>query len=442
MLKDLTAGRLLARNTIWNLVGEGAPLLIAVIAIPVLVHALGTAKFGILMIVWLLIGYLSLFDLGVGRALTNLVAQKLGSGEEALLPPLIWTANSLMLGVGIVGALILAGASHWLVYSVLKIPVALKGETLTSLYLLSAALPAVISTTGFRGVLEAYQRFDAANTIRIPMGILSFAGPLLVLPFSHSLVPVVAVLAAGRYLALISYIVCCRRLLPIMRTKMSWHSALVVPLLTFGGWMTVSNIVVPIMVGMDRFFLGALVSIQAVTFYATPYEVVTKLLIIPFAIAGVLFPAFSASLTSDLPKTQHLYFRTLKVITLLMGPLVVTSILVAHVALKLWLGATFAASSTSVLQLLAVGVFLNSIAQAPFALVQGAGRADWTGKLHLAELPIYLTVFWILTLQFGIAGTAMAWSIRAAVDCLLLMIMAKKLLKMNAQLPIGSGMAV
>ena len=113
MLKDLTAGRLLARNTIWNLVGEGAPLLIAVIAIPVLVHALGTARFGILMIVWLLIGYLSLFDLGVGRALTNLVAQKLGSGEEALLPPLIWTANILMLGVGIVGALILACASHW-----------------------------------------------------------------------------------------------------------------------------------------------------------------------------------------------------------------------------------------------------------------------------------------------------------------------------------------
>ena len=95
MLKNLTAGGLLARNTIWNIVGEGAPLLIAVIAIPVLVRGLGTDRFGILMIVWLLIGYLSLFDLGVGRALTNLVAQKLGKGEEASLPPLIWTANIL-----------------------------------------------------------------------------------------------------------------------------------------------------------------------------------------------------------------------------------------------------------------------------------------------------------------------------------------------------------
>ena len=113
------------------------------------------------MIVWLLIGYLSLFDLGVGRALTNLVAQKLGIGEEDSLPPLIWTANILMLVVGVTGALSLACVSHKLTYSVLKIPDALKKEALISLYLLSAALPAVIST-GFRGVLEAYQRFGAA----------------------------------------------------------------------------------------------------------------------------------------------------------------------------------------------------------------------------------------------------------------------------------------
>ena len=79
MLEKLTAGRLLARNTIWNLVGEGAPLLVGVVAIPILIHALGTARFGILMIVWMLIGYLGLFDLGMGRALTNPVAQKLPS---------------------------------------------------------------------------------------------------------------------------------------------------------------------------------------------------------------------------------------------------------------------------------------------------------------------------------------------------------------------------
>ena len=79
-LSSLTAGKRLVRNTFWNLLGEGAPLLVALVAIPRLVHAMGMQRFGILTLVWMLIGYLSLFDLGLGRALTNLVAQKLGAG--------------------------------------------------------------------------------------------------------------------------------------------------------------------------------------------------------------------------------------------------------------------------------------------------------------------------------------------------------------------------
>lgn len=71
-------------------------MLVALVAISRLVHALGTQRVGILTLVWMLIGYLSLLDLGVGCAFTNLVAQKSGAGEEKSLPPLILTANILM----------------------------------------------------------------------------------------------------------------------------------------------------------------------------------------------------------------------------------------------------------------------------------------------------------------------------------------------------------
>ncbi len=428
-LKNLTTGKLLARNTIWNLVGEGAPLLVALVAIPRLVHALGTQRFGILTLVWMLIGYLSLFDLGVGRALTNLIAQQLGAGEEKTLPPLIWTANILIIGLGIAGGLLLASLSRWLVYSVLKIPAGLQKETLDALYVLSLALPAVISTTGFRGIMEAYQRFDVANAIRIPMGIFSFAAPLAVLPFSHSLVPIVVVLVAGRFIALLVHIAACVALLPVMRSAVQWQSDIVRPLLSFGGWMTVSNIVGPIMAGMDRFLVGALVSIQAVAFYATPYEVVTKLWLVPAALAGVLFPAFSTTLMSDPARTRRLYSHARKTLMLVMAPIALAFIIAARPGLRLWLGAEFAANSALVLQVLAFGVFMNSVAFLPFALVQGAGRSDWTGKLHIAELPVYLAAFWVLTTHLGIVGTAIAWSLRVTGDLVLLMIMARKLLR-------------
>ncbi len=60
--------------------------------------------------------------------------------------------------------------------------------------------------------------------------------------------------------------------------------------------MTVTNVVGPVMVTMDRFLIGAMISITAVAYYTTPYEMVTKLWLIPAAMVGVMFPAFSTSL--------------------------------------------------------------------------------------------------------------------------------------------------
>ena len=72
-VKVLTRGSLLARNTLWNLLGQVAPMSVALFAIPMLIRRVGTDRFGILTIAWMVVGYFSLFDLGLGRAMTNLV---------------------------------------------------------------------------------------------------------------------------------------------------------------------------------------------------------------------------------------------------------------------------------------------------------------------------------------------------------------------------------
>ena len=66
-------------------------------------------------------------------------------------------------------------------------------------------------------------------------------------------------------------------------------------LLRLGGWNLVTNVVNPLLIYMDRFLIGSLVSLSAVAYYATPYDMITKLLIIPSSMAGPLFPAFAAS---------------------------------------------------------------------------------------------------------------------------------------------------
>lgn len=412
----MTSGRILAHNTLWNLLGGGAPLLVAVFAIPLLVRALGTARFGVLTLAWMVVGYLSLVDLGLGRALTKLVAEKLGEGQESEIPALVWTALALMAGLGFVGIIVASALSPWLVYGVLKIPIGLQTETLKAFYLLAFSIPIIISTAGLRGVLEAYQRFDLTNIVRIPLGIFTFLGPLAVLRLSKSLFPIVAALLAVRLLAWGAHLLLCLRVVPALSQKISVQRTMIRPLLSFGGWMTVTNIISPVMVYFDRFLIGAMISMVAVAYYATPYEVLARLKIVPGALAGVLFPAFSTSLMQDRTRTAQLFGRGVNYIFLALFLPTLIIITLAHQGLEFWLGMDFAKHSTLVVQMLTVGMFLNSLAFLPFALIQGTGRPDITAKLHLIELPFYLGGVWWLTSIFGIEGTAVAWMLRVAVD--------------------------
>ena len=89
---NLTGGRLLARNTLLSIAGEAAPLALGLIAIPILVRELGVDRYGILTLSYLVVGYLSLFDLGLGRAATQQISDAIGAGERDRIPAIFWTS--------------------------------------------------------------------------------------------------------------------------------------------------------------------------------------------------------------------------------------------------------------------------------------------------------------------------------------------------------------
>jgi O-antigen/teichoic acid export membrane protein len=413
-------GSRLARNSLINLVGTGLPLLVAVVAIPLLIAGLGTERFGILTLAWAVIGYFGLFDMGLGRALTQVVAERLGTGDDRQAPRVVWTALACMLAVGLLGAGLMAALARPLT-SVLEVDPSLFEETVAALRVLAIGIPFVVVTAGLIGLLAAYQRFGVINAVRTPMAILGFAGPLVILPFTNSLVGVMAVLTGGRAVACAALGAACYRLVPPpggLSANVSLRE--IRPLVRFGAWMTISNVISPLLIYIDRFLIGALVSAAAVAYYTTPYEVVTRLTIIPGALIAVLFPAFAEAHQSDPERTVRLFARSTKYVALVLFPLVLLIVAFAREGLDLWLGADFAARSTRVLQVLAIGVFANSLAQVAFNLVQGMGRADVTARLHILEAVIYVPVLWWAIGAHGAMGAAVAWTGRVALDGALL----------------------
>ena len=204
----------LAGKLAWNLAGESIPVLAAVVAIPILVHRLGADRFGVLTLSWIIAGYFGLFDFGLGRALTKAMAQELSLGRDAKAAELFWTALAVMLTLGAAAAVSLAMITPWLARGALKIPLALQHETLAGLYVIAVGLPMLISSSALRAGLTAAGRFDLLNLIRTPSGIMSFAAPVLVLPFTHNLGWLIAALMANRAASWLIYFSAIFRALP------------------------------------------------------------------------------------------------------------------------------------------------------------------------------------------------------------------------------------
>jgi O-antigen/teichoic acid export membrane protein len=425
ILQSSLSGGGIARNVLWSFAGPILPVITALLVMPPLIHRLGTDRFGILTIAWVVTGYFSLFDLGLGRALTQLISQRIDSHRELEIPSLAKMALLLMMYLGAIGAISLALLSRPLVH-IFTIPSVLEREATIGFYWISASVPVVILTSGFRGILEAYHRFPAANTLRSVTGMLSLLGPLAVVAVTSDLRPVIAVLFFVRFVGLLAHWQLAERLLPVFRSNAAIHWSQTPLLFSLGGWMTVSNIVGPVMVYMDRFLIGFLLSMTAVTYYATPYEIVSKLWLIPVAISGVLFPTFTVMLERDRSIVADLYHRAVKYTYLVTFPAIFGIITLAPVGLRFWLGTEFSTHSAPVLQWLAAGVFFNCLGYIPFTLLQSLGRPDLTAKTHLLELPCYLVLFFLLVHRFGLKGAAFAWFIRMLVDTAIMFWLTRK----------------
>lgn len=435
-MSDSAAGpRTITRNTVLNLLGFGLPLVVAVFTVPHLDRILGTERYGLLLIAWMLLGYFSLFDLGMGRALTHLVADKLSS-DVAQVPLLIRTALALTLILGIIGGAVLWLASPWIVHDILSgLSAGVLSDTERSFNVLAATVPVVVLTASLRGILEAKNRFDMVNCVRIPLGIATFAGPLVAIPFYPTLLAAILVLSAARIAALTAYFSLVLRTFPnLWRPHTSaiqgrghpaanarfFDPSLIRPLAHFGGWMTVSNIVSPLMVYADRLVIGSVLTATAVAYYATPWEVVTKFLLIPAALSSVLFPAFSHLRQSGNVQIKNVFMPSVKVSAIVLFPLTLMTVAFARPALLAWMGPDYAVASALPMQILAIGVYFNGIAGIPFSLIQGIGRPDITAKLHLVELSLYGVVLLFFIQLWGIVGVATAWSLRTGLDLLLL----------------------
>ena len=426
----------LARNTLFNLLGFGLPLLVAVVAIPALTERAGLARFGFLTIVWALVGYAGFLDLGLSRVFARRIAAARVAGEAALAREAAALGRASRLALlactAIAALLAVAVPVQWLVGEV-----AAQELRLAWLALL-LALPALVVSSLQRGAMEGMEAFGAVNVLRVGMGFWMFAGPLLVLVVTPLLPWLVLALTAGRWVSLALHWGWCRRLLPAPtagRVPLDLRESL-----REGFWITVSNVIGPLMVVFDRVALAALAGLASVSAYAIAQEVALRLLLVPGALALALFPRLAALGASGAGQhVSRLSDTTFRWVTAAMLALCVVGLHASGPVLAAWLMWPLHWETQLLLAVMLLGVMANGGAQIAFSLLQATSHARATALLHLVELPLYVAALVWTVPRYGLMGAAWVWTLRTVVDAAFMIWLARSVLPQSVSVRAAAG---
>lgn len=406
--------RKLVTNILVNILGYALPLAVGLACTPYIIHQLGAEKFGFLSVAWVIIGYFSIFDLGLGRALTQGLATRLSDGRERQALCLSVKTIGALLMLGLIAASTLFVSRSALLDHVFAVSPGFRDQASLSILFLALGIPGVLIYNGLKGISDAFEIFTVSSVIRALLGIWNFASPVAVIYLGGGLPDIIICLVSARLFSVIVFLAVVYKQF-LSKALLCWDDgASFVSIARSGGWMTVSNIISPLMTYMDRFFVSAISGLSAIQYYTTPYDVVSRLSFIPESIFNVLFPKMSKINSSAGDDT--LYSRSMTGIFLVMYPLSLLISSVGPTLLGAWLGPEFQSRSTAILNILAVGLFINSMARVPYNHLQATGKPHVTATIHMTEFPFYVGALIGLLNYIGVTGAAVAWMLRMLLD--------------------------
>lgn len=431
---DGTSTMSLKKNTIYNLLGSLAPMVLSVVTVPIFLRLVGDARYGVLALVWLFLGYFGLFDPGVARAAEYHVARLHGKENDQERESVFRTAAFINAGFGVFGGIVVFLIARPIFISAFKMPPAMRAEVLTSLPWMAAAIPISLLAGMLGGALQARERFAQFNLINLLGSIVSQLTPLIV-AFWHGpdlrwLIPAIIIARTAGAIPMFFLLI---KALPLGCGGRFDRNKVKV-LFSYGGWVTVSNVLNPILTTVDRMVIGSVFNAQSVAYYSVPFNLVSRASIVPGALATSLFPKLSRGNRED---SARLASESVVGLAAVMTLMCVLGSAALPIFMQHWVGAEFAKHAAPVGIILLVGVWVNGLAFIPYSHLQAIERPDLVAKFHAVELIPFLGVLWVGLHTFGLLGAAGAWTLRVTVDAVLLFAVAGQIPGWQRVLPGG-----
>jgi O-antigen/teichoic acid export membrane protein len=424
----------LVKNSLLNLTGLVLPALVALVAIPVCIHVYGNEQFGLLSLAWTFFVAFGYLDVGTGISTAKYAAEMLRKSQRWRIPTIVWTSVGINLALGISLAVFLSFAAPTLTDHFIRPSSLLRGTTISLVVYSGISLPFITSSGALRGALEASNRFDLSNGIRVPSLSLLFLIPALGGLAGLPLDTVVLFLSLSRILTAITFLYFVAKLFPEVIHSFSFELSQAKALFRFGSWVSITNILNPVIMQSEKLLIPAILSVGMLTYYSPPQEMVARIAIIPVSLSVAMLPKFSYLGKQDtLELREQVVIRPIQYVLILMAPLMGVFIFFSKEIMSAWVGTALATISKDVLVVLAGAYFFSGLSAIPLSAVQGLGHPDLKAKWDLVLAPSFVLLAVLSIRSFGIMGAAISRFVVLSADSVYLFLILKKVLSLPAE---------
>ena len=404
----------LVRNALFNLLGAAVPAVVALGTVPLIVRGLGDAGYGVYALITAIVGYFAIIDINITAGSVKHIAahwaQALQQDEQTAASAGIdqtVTFGLLVYGaLGLVGGVAIWASAPWLVRDVFSVPAALDASATAALELAAAGFMVGQLQSYLDSVPQSLMRYDSSARLDVLFGSMVPLATVAVLMLDGGLYQVILlrVVASSAHCLLLWRTIC--RLLPALRLR--WpQQALRRSLLHFSAYACLNRFAAMSYAYADKLMIGALVGVAGLAVYAVAATLANRLLGLTGRLASVLFPAASALAASDeLPRLVQIYLKASRYLTFINGAMLLLIAVFAETILHYWMSADFARRGATVLAVMALSQYIDSLTALPSLVNDGMGHPAVTGGFAMARALLGLATVYMGVLLADIDGAA------------------------------------
>lgn len=385
---------------------------LGIFMMPFTLRHLGTADYGLWMLVASMTYYFQLLDLGYGSGLVRHVADADARNEPARVNAILSTFVVVYAGLGLIAAAGVAAVIVWVIPHFPTLPASQIARAQALLAILGLRVAIGFPMTVFGAVTTARQYFALNNFVATGVALANGLVTYVVLSAGHGLLTLVTATTALNVCSYGAYAWTARRAFPALRLRWSaFNPGLVREVTAYSIYLFVIDIAVQIGFNLDNVVVGAFWGTSAVAVYAVALRLADYQRQVCNQFNGLLFPVavrFGAAGRRESLR-QLMVDGTRIAVTLTVG-VTICVIAFGRPLIARWMGPGFDASVLPLYVLAVTGIVL--VGQGPIGnVLLGVGRHRLVAAACLAEAIVNLALSLVLVRRFGIVGVAIGTAI-------------------------------